>query len=332
MTHATWGTVQDGIREALRDASGMADGSVAWSHTAPASNWATFPRLRIEAFGLRTFGRPVESYEWLPYEGRMIARVDSCTLFRVQVKIESERGSFGLGALFMPAHRLKSVIRSERIRAALETAGASVLTVGEFLPFNDSYDNRDLSVAIGEVQFQVNVPVILTPDGQSEDWFNVVELNWEVLDMPSATVFGRTFDELLIPGAGLPVHLRSGSYTGTGSDLSPTIPLPGRVAYPAPGERYRFTGVFLVRFGSTPIASISIRDVIVAWDGSAWNQVPGGDRRVTTYSGWGAYFADAAHLPGFGATGSLIQMVLRPISGRTVAAEFIGTVAVVPAT
>lgn len=172
----TWATVQEGIRVAIRAASGLPDSAVAWTITPGANSWVQYPRVRITPLRSGEVGIPFERYSWDNNAGIMRHTVEGVSVLRVQVKIETDRGSQGLGAPFAISERFRRVLQTTQVRDTLRGLGVAVHTITDFTPFDDSIENRDLVVFINEVLFQVNNSVDITPLPNGEDWFNQVQV------------------------------------------------------------------------------------------------------------------------------------------------------------
>ena len=170
----TWADVQEGIRVAMRDASKLPDTSVAWDIDGRASGWRQYPRIRLNPVGARTKGLPWEQRnDSIPNE--VTLETVAVEALRVQVTLETERGSQGLGTPFQWSSFVRTRIRNDRIREALLTKGVTVWTVGDFTPTPDvEVDGSVLVSFVSEIQFQVCVPDVQNPE-QTLGWFDRVD-------------------------------------------------------------------------------------------------------------------------------------------------------------
>lgn len=324
----TWQTVQTAIQQAIATAAGLPLSSVEWSHTGRDGEWTGYPRIKLTPMGNWTLGIPEERETFDPVAFVMRRAVWSVDLFRVQIRIECDSTAMGDGAPFSPADRLGKVIRTPDVTDALHGASVALQTLREFGPFQATAENRELSVSMAEALFQVNIPVDTTPEG-GVDWFNIVQVHYDegTEAMGDITVYGPSIEALLIPGAGLRVYRSPTPLVGTGAELRTPLVVPAALPLTS-GHRYRVSGVALVRSaGGAAIATIAIRDAILARGPGGWSEVRGPDIGVSTYAGWDSFFTTTAHLPGLGFTTGTLELWSQPISGQSVIAEFHGTIA-----
>ena len=127
--------------------------------------------------------------------GYMRREVWSNDTIQVVIRIESERTSQGLGALFSPADRVTKVLRTPEVSEALEAASVAFQKIDAFGPFAVTAENRELSVSVAMALFQVNVPVDTTPPAPGVGYFTRVQLRREAPEGPSTRVIGP------VPGA-----------------------------------------------------------------------------------------------------------------------------------
>lgn len=323
----TWENAQNAIRSALVQASGLSDSSVAWNIGGNAPVWRSYPRVKLEPMGTRDVGLPDESHTWDSDAALMRVEMRGVTYLRVQVKVETERGSAGLGAPFQPGDRIRKVLRSTSVRAGLAAAGVSILSVGEFTPFADDVESRELVIFIGEVLFHVYVPQDITPPGTGGDWFNRVQIFSDLDGWNPETIEGETMDGNLISGAGLPVYLPPFPFTGSGgTDRAQNVVMP-RLLPLVTGHRYRISGVFLVSVGATVLATVAVSDHVLYRDALVYIELRPGDIRRGVNLGWDTYFASENDLPGLGINALDIQVNVKPRDGFTVTVEFRGVIA-----
>lgn len=170
----TWETAQESIRVAIRDASKIPNDSVAWDIDGRASGWRSYPRIRLNPVGSGTKGIPWERRnDTIPNE--VTLETVAVEVLRVQVTVETERGSQGLGAPFQWSSFVRNRIRNDSIREALRAAGVTVWTVGDFTPTPDvEVDSAVLVSFVSEITFQVCIPDVQNP-AQTLGWFDRVD-------------------------------------------------------------------------------------------------------------------------------------------------------------
>jgi len=315
----------EAIKTAVATSAGLDTSRVEWAHTGRDGEWTEYPRVKLTPAGNRQFGLPEERHTWVEptatEPGYLRREVWSVDLFRVTARIECDATALGDGAPFGPADRFAKVIYTPGVSEALRAAGVALNTLGEFGPFAATAENRELSVSVAEMVFQVNAPVDTTPPG-GVGWFNRVEINYEV-KMPGFTVGPVTENPSTL------LYLPSTPLTGTSGnpDKTADLVLPrGFVA--GVGTRYQLSGVFLVY--SAAGALLACREVggIIAQRGSGtWVELVGGWMRTTTFTGWSSYFVSETNLPGLGFTGTYLQAFAAPRNGASVRVEFRGAIA-----